>query len=115
MNDEEEIKKSWEEIAKTEKEQSDKDAFILDKVAKGLLSEGEFCDLEILITESDDTSYYSIENEPNGEYQEDYDYRFLKGYWVNQTTNGGYTGDEYAGTISVKLSNGKYFQFHYSM
>lgn len=106
--------KLFEEISRIEREQSAKDADVLN-VARLFLSEEEFDDLEILITESDDTSNYSIENEPKGEYQEDSDYRFLKGYWVNQTTNGGFTGDEYAGTISVKLSNGQYFQFNYSM
>lgn len=114
MNEEEEIKKAWEEIELCEKEQSEKDKSVL-KIASWLLTYDEFEDLKELIHDSDTTSYYSIEAKPKGEYQVDSDYNFLKGYWVNQTINGGYVGDEYAGTISVKLLNDKYFQFHYSM
>ena len=44
-------------------------------IARLFLSEDEFDDLEILITESDDTSHYSIENKPNGKYQKNSDYR----------------------------------------
>ena len=94
--------------------QSTKDAYVLN-IAKGLLSKDEFDDVKLLIDDSVTTSDYSIEDEPKGEYQKNSDYPDIKGYFVNQTTNGGYAGDEYAGTISVNLSNGKYLQFHYSM
>ena len=80
-----------------------------------MLTDDEFEDLKELIHDSDTTSYYSIEDKPKGGYQVDIDYNFLKGYWVNQTVNGGYVGDEYAGTISVKLLDGRYFQFNYYM
>lgn len=36
-------------------------------------------------------------------------------HFVNQTTNGGYSGDEYAGTVSIPLGDGRFFQFGYSM
>ncbi len=35
--------------------------------------------------------------------------------WVNQTTDGGYSGDSYAGTCDIKISEGKYLRFSYSM
>jgi hypothetical protein len=35
--------------------------------------------------------------------------------FVNQTTNGSHTGDEYAGTVSIPLGDGRFFQFGYSM
>lgn len=35
--------------------------------------------------------------------------------WVNQTTNGGYTGDSFAGTVSIKLKKGKFLELDYSM
>ena len=36
-------------------------------------------------------------------------------HFVNQTTDGGYTGDEYAGTVSIPLGDGRFFQFEYAM
>lgn len=39
----------------------------------------------------------------------------IKEEWVNQTTDGGFTGDEFAGTIYFELKNGKYLQFAYAM
>jgi len=36
-------------------------------------------------------------------------------HFVNQTTNGGFTGDEYAGTVSIPLGDGRFFQFSYTM
>ncbi|WP_298151153.1 hypothetical protein [Flavobacterium sp.] len=35
-------------------------------------------------------------------------------HFVNQTTNGGYTGDEYSGTVSIPLGDGRFFQFGYA-
>ena len=83
-------------------------------IVKPLASEDEFNDILDILAECDDTYDYSIEDKPKGKYQEE-DYDFIKGALVNQTTNGGYTGDEFAGTVSIKLPNGKYFQFYYSM
>lgn len=36
-------------------------------------------------------------------------------HFVNQTTNGGHSGDEYSGTVSIPLGDGRFFQFGYSM
>lgn len=35
--------------------------------------------------------------------------------FVNQTCNGGYTGDDFAGTVCLPIKNGNYLKFHYSM
>lgn len=35
--------------------------------------------------------------------------------WVDQTTNGGYSGDSFAGTVSIKLKRGKFLEWDYSM
>jgi hypothetical protein len=35
--------------------------------------------------------------------------------WVNQTTNGGYTGDEFAGTICIEIGENEYLKYNYSM
>ena len=90
------------------------DAKILDLV-KSLVDESYFSDITEYLEDSDDTYNYSIEDKPKGDYQEECDYEFIKGSWVNQTVNGGYTGEEFQGTVSIPLPNGKYFQFHYSM
>ena len=114
MENEKEIKKAWEEVELCEKEQSQKDKKVLNEI-ENFLYYDEYIDVLNLIDEYGDTSHYSIEDKPNGEYIGDSNYSAIEGYWANQTTNGGFVGDEYAGTISVELSNGKYFQFHYSV
>lgn len=99
----------WEEMDK-------KDNDFLYNTVKPLLSEKQFNDVLQLLEDSDWTYSYSIKDKPKGEYQEDPDdYPEIKGYWADQTINGGYTGDDFQGTVSVKLSDGRYFEFHYSM
>jgi hypothetical protein len=61
--------------------------------------------------------YFSpkIVDKPKGELQTVEDGELIKEEWVNQTTNGGYTGDDFAGTIYFKLSEGRYLEFGYTM
>ena len=40
---------------------------------------------------------------------------FIKKEWVHQTTNGGFSGDDYAGEIFFKISPTKYLSLGYSM
>lgn len=71
---------------------------------------------EILVELSEDGTYtydYSIEAAPVGQAQDDG--ASWGDTYVNQTTDGGYTGDEYAGTVSIPLGDGRFFQFSYSM
>lgn len=49
-----------------------------------------------------------------GKYQEA-DGQIIKGIWVNQTTNGGHLGDDFAGTVCIEIKKGKYLKFNYSM
>lgn len=84
-------------------------------IVSGKVSKGEYQDILVVIEESDHTFDYKIVSEPKGNYQSDEELKVLGGMWVNQTTNGGYTGDEFAGTISIELPNKEYFQFSYSM
>ena len=58
---------------------------------------------------------FKIVDKPIGKLQDCEDYEFIGGVYVNQTTNGGYTGDEFAGTCSIKISENEYFQYSYSM
>lgn len=52
--------------------------------------------------------------EPIGRFQEE-GWGNIKDYWIDQYENGGITGDNYAGYVYVKLKDGKYFRFHYSI
>ena len=65
------------------------------------------------LTDSAFTFDYQIASTPIGQEQDD-DAPWGK-HFVNQTTNGGYTGDEYEGTVSIPLVDGRFFQFGYSM
>lgn len=88
---------------------------LLEENIKPNLSKLGYEDLLELLEESEHTFDYKIVDKPVGKYQEEDVYGGLKGCWVNQTTNGGYAGDEFAGTVCVKLNNNKYFKFNYSM
>lgn len=52
--------------------------------------------------------------EPVGTYQEE-DGVEIPGIWVDQTTNGGFTGDTFAGTVCVKIRENSFLKFQYSM
>lgn len=84
------------------------------ETAKSRLSPNAYKDLQHIIVDSENAYNYSIETAPKGQYQNE-DYTEITGIWVNQTTNGGMTGDEFAGTVSVELNDKSYFQFNYSM
>lgn len=54
-----------------------------------------------------------IVDKPKGESEGD----LLDGreVWINQTCNGGYTGDDFAGEVYFKLPNNKWLKWDYSM
>ena len=87
----------------------------LKNVPKKRLPKKELKELE------EELTIISLQIKPKGAYQttdyaqDDVPLHNLEGWWVNQTTDGGYTGDEFAGTVSVKISKDKYLQFSYSM
>lgn len=95
-------------------QQKQKDKQVLE-IAKGLLSPSAYKELLMVIEDSENTWGFKIEDSPVGKFQMEDEYPELIGIWVNQTTNGGMSGDEYAGTVSVKLKNNSYFKFFYSM
>lgn len=84
-------------------------------VAKSRLSPNAYKDLQSIIVDSENTYAYSIEKAPKGKFQEHGGFKEITGIWVNQTTNGGMSGDDFAGTVSVELNDKSYFQFHYSL
>ena len=72
-----------------------------------------------LIEGLDQTSDYSIVDKPKGNYQREYWHKEIQGGWVDQWRNGGYTGDDYAGDVYVKIKRknkkDKYLRIPYSM
>lgn len=72
-----------------------------------------FAEIEEYIVESDHTHGYSIVTTPVGKPHDD-GYSFGD-VLIDQTMNGGYTGDSFAGTVCIPLGQGEFLKFHYSM
>lgn len=85
---------------------------VLDTV-KGIVSQQIYEAIVIDLGESGYTSDYRIVNAPEGR-PEDQGAPWGDTF-VNQTTGGGETGDEFSGTVSIPLGNGQYFQYAYAM
>jgi hypothetical protein len=88
-----------------------KNQVVLNQV-QALVSSDAFQQIKDTLSESGYTHGYVIADQPIGEPQDD---GFVLGdVYVDQTTNGGQTGDDYAGTMSIPLTAGRYFQFCYA-
>jgi hypothetical protein len=84
---------------------------VLDQV-QAIVPPEAFQQIKDTLFDSGYTHSYMIADQPLGEPQDD---GFVLGdVYVDQTTNGGFTDDEYAGTMSIPLSAGRYFQFCYA-
>lgn len=59
------------------------------------------------------TFSYDITTSPAGSEQDDG--ASWGKHFVNQTRNGGMTGDDFGGTMYIPIGDGRYFQFGYSM
>jgi len=77
---------------------------------KKYLSEDQLYYLEEEIKGCDYIGNFKIISKPIGNKQQEQGFDM----WVNQTTNGGYTGDEFRGDCCILMSNGKYLQWSYS-
>lgn len=81
------------------------------EIVKSKVSEKKFA---MILLELEDGGYcydFKIASKAKGEHQGDDDLDV----YVDQTTDGGYSGDEFAGTCSIKISENEYFQYSYSM
>ena len=84
---------------------------VLDQV-QAMVSPEAFQQIKDTLADSGFTHSYQIADSPVGMPQDD---DFVLGtVYVNQTTNGGFSGDDYAGTMSMPLQPGRYFQFCYA-
>lgn len=86
------------------------------KAIKSVKGDDFYNDLLDVIKESEGVQgKVEFVNNPIGNYQDEDESALIKGIWVNQTTNGGYTGDTFAGSVCVQLKPNKYLKFYYSM
>ncbi len=102
------------DILETERAAGERDQRLLSLI-RALKGKDFYDDLMLLLEDSESVAGFSIVNIPVGDYQEEDDYDHIKGCWVDQQVNGGYTGDEYSGDCCVEIETGRYFKFHYSM
>lgn len=78
---------------------------------KALVSSEAFEQIEESLSESGFTHSYQIVCDPVGLAQDD---GFLLGQvYVDQTKNGGHSGDDFAGTVCMPITADRYFQFAY--
>jgi len=107
----EDMRADQEAIAREMDELHAKNQAVLDQV-KALVSPEAFDQIKETLCDSGYTHGYLIADHPLGEPQDD---GFMLGdVYIDQTTNGGLTGDDYAGTMSMPLTAGRYFQFCYA-
>ena len=71
-------------------------------------------ELENILKESEADGTFNFVRETDGEYEEE-GCELIKGMWVNQYSNGGFTGDSFAGYCYIELKPNRYLKFHYSM
>ena len=102
------------QMIEADKQIQDANNKVLEQV-RGKVSDGAYQEILSCIEDGDWTFDYKIVSKPKGKLQDQDEFDYIDGQYVNQTTNGGYTGDEFAGTCSIKISDNEYFQFSYSM
>ena len=100
-------------IEKDAKQNTQKDKCLV--FIKNLVSQKKFDEIISIIEDSEYTFDFKLTKEPKGAFQDEEYLEFIKGIYVNQTTDGGFTGDEFAGTISIEYNDGLYLKFNYSM
>lgn len=95
---------------KEQLEQEKKDAELLRHV-KSSISDSDFKHIESEMEESEHPSNYRIVDSPVGEPQYDEIYHYT--IWVDQSC--GETGDNYSGTVCIKVSDNEYLMWDYWM
>jgi hypothetical protein len=100
-------------MLKSLEEEHAKNQAVLDQVRQ-LVTAPVFEQIKEALYDSDSTSThdYLIADAPLGVPQDE-DWYLLGDVFVDQTTNGGMSGDEFAGTMSLPLPDGRFFQFYY--
>lgn len=96
------------------KKLNEDDQKILDHI-KSIVSDGIFKDIEYNLNECYCCYDLNVVDNPKGIFQDSEDYEFIDGIYIDETVSGGYTGDEFMGTCSIKISESEFLQFSYSM
>lgn len=113
--DKEAIDSFWEDLSREEKLENEKMHNALSVVGRNVSKE-MLQDIKEYIKDCENTFGFCFVSEPIGDYQEEgYQYEHIEGVYVNQTRNGGMTGDEFAGTICIEISEGEFLKFEYNM
>jgi hypothetical protein len=114
-----EEQKQWDDayapLIAHDKEQNDiKDKCL--KYVKAQVRDELYNDIIEYIKDSDFTDRFEITKvKPNDKCKQLEDFDYLKEVWVDQYSNGGYMGDDFAGWVNLKISKKEYLKFHYSM
>lgn len=114
MTDKEYQDKCMKEYAEDCNKQLLKDAEVFSQV-RTLVTDEVYGEIMQSMEETDNVYGLSIVNKPIGEFQKEDYFKSLSGQWVDQAISGGYTGDEFAGTVCIQIAKDKYFKFHYYM
>jgi len=130
LTEEEFMNEMYKEVAEVEVERVRKNIRIINtvKLFKGkkwseeLIRYFNYDGDELLELEDCDEDFYCPEEnfefhfttKPAGRQHSDNMFPLLKPY-VNQTLNGGMTGDDFGGTVSIFLKEGKYLTWYYSI
>lgn len=111
MTEEEMMDQTMKEFIEEDDKMHKADAALLETV-KGMVSPREFEAIEEELTEGY-TCLFELVDEPEGDPQcEDWEHGDR---YVNQTCNGGITGDHYEGAVCVPVARGKWFKYRYSI
>lgn len=108
------ISNEFSEYMKKQHEEEIKKNNVIFNDIKEKLGDDYLEDVKECLRESYNWYNLKIVDKPTGQSQDD-GYKSFNHIYVNQTTNGGYTGDEFAGTIYIPIYDGKYLESEYSM
>ena len=92
-------------------EQQNHQKTVIDQV-QAIVSPTAFKQINETLFDSGTTHTYLITNRPLGHPQDD---NYILGeVYIEQTSGGGLSGDDYSGTICMPLGDGRFFQFSYA-
>ena len=93
---------------------------ILIKDIEALKNKAFVDDLNTIMKELEIDGLVGYVDKPRGDKQTieetiDSEVKTISYIWVNQTTNGGFTGDDFAGEIYIEIEENKYLEMYYQM
>lgn len=96
-------------IAQEYAEQAESDLMVLQQV-RPLVTDEAFAQIEVTLGDAGGHRL-EIVDKPVGEPEDE---GFVLGdVFIDQTTEGGMDGDEFAGTVCMPLGDGRYLKYHY--